>query len=195
MSRSLKTPPPIVFILLSLLVWFGVKNYSKFFSSEQSIPEIVNSNSVTASSSSVSNRLSWGDKLLVDNANDLKQQGIEAYNRQDYRQAADYWRKSLAQFTNDPETVIYLNNARIANSKSYSIVVSAPIGVDVNTAQEILRGVAQAQNEINARGGINGVPLRVAIADDDNEPETAKKASTIFCQKSRYFRCCRSFFQ
>jgi len=41
-----------------------------------------------------------------------------------------------------------------------------------------LRGVAQAQNDLNQAGGINGVPLRVAIARDDNNPEIARQLAT-----------------
>jgi branched-chain amino acid transport system substrate-binding protein len=45
----------------------------------------------------------------------------------------------------------------------------------VNPAQEILRGVAQAQNEINQSGGIKSVPLKVVIANDDNDPRIAQQ--------------------
>ena len=44
----------------------------------------------------------------------------------------------------------------------------------------MLRGVAQAQNEINNRDGINGVPLKVAIANDDNDPAIAQKLAQAF---------------
>ena len=71
--------------------------------------------------------------------------------------------------------MIYLNNARIANNDAYSIAVPIPAGTEITTAEEILRGVAQAQNEINQQGGINGVPLKVFIANDNNNPDTAKQ--------------------
>jgi len=38
-----------------------------------------------------------------------------------------------------------------------------------------LRGIAQAQNFINASGGIKKVPLKVGIANDDNNPEISQK--------------------
>ncbi len=50
----------------------------------------------------------------------------------------------------------------------------------MTTAKEILRGVAQAQDEINQQGGINGVPLKVIIANDDNNPESAKEIAQNF---------------
>ena len=47
----------------------------------------------------------------------------------------------------------------------------------MTTAEEILRGVAQAQDETNQQGGINGVPLKVLIANDNNNPQTAKQVA------------------
>ncbi|MDJ0588448.1 MAG: ABC transporter substrate-binding protein [Pleurocapsa sp. MO_226.B13] len=185
MSRTLKTPPPIVFILLGLLVWSGYKIYPKFpkfFSSESPTPEVVESTNSPVADNSISNRISWGERLSIDTPNELKQKGIIAFQQQNYQQAIDYWQQSLAQFPNDPETVIYLNNAAIGDSKSYSIVVSVPIGADVNTAQEILRGVAQAQKEINAGDGIKGIPLKVAIANDDNDPQIARQLAQSFAE-------------
>ena len=59
-----------------------------------------------------------------------------------------------------------------------------PIGGSLDVAKEILRGVAQAQNEINKRGGIthNGVKtlVQVQIANDDNDPEVAQKIAASF---------------
>ena len=99
---------------------------------------------------------------------------------------ADAYRKYKAYLqntANKPEQLIYKNNALSLAKKtkdSYKIGVSVPIGGDLNVAQEILRGVAQAQNEINHSGGINGKLFMVEIANDDNDPELAKKISKIF---------------
>lgn len=190
MSRSLKSPPPIIFIFLAVIAWLGIKNYPHLTKNVQSTSEIIkprdnhadNKSTIPAqlnnsaeSQDSLSYRISWGEQLFIDTASPLKEQGIKALQQQNTQQAITLWQKSLAQFPNDPETVIYLNNALIGNSQSYSIVVSAPIGVDVDTAQEILRGVAQAQQEVNAAGGVNGIPLRVVIANDDNDPKIAQK--------------------
>lgn len=56
--------------------------------------------------------------------------------------------------------------------------MSVPIGTNLNGSSEILRGVAQAQNEINSSGGIKGVPLKVAIANDDNNPQIAQQIAS-----------------
>ena len=51
---------------------------------------------------------------------------------------------------------------------------SVPIGSDVNAAQEILRSVAQAQTLLNQEGGFDGIPFKVQIIKDDNNPEIAQ---------------------
>ena len=184
MSRTAKKIPPIIYILLGLLIWAGFKIYPKFFNRESSVPKIVKSKSSSVADSFLANRVSWGERLFIDSGKNFvpnsKQQGVAAFKQQNYQQAVTYWQQSLANFPNDPETVIYLNNAAIGDRQSYGIVVPVPLSTDTNTAQEILRGVAQAQQEINAQNGINGIPLKVAIADDANEPEIAQKLARSF---------------
>jgi branched-chain amino acid transport system substrate-binding protein len=101
--------------------------------------------------------------------------GVKAISNGDFEGAIKHLEAYRKNTPNDPEALIYLNNARIGNQKSYTIAISAPIGSDVNGALEMLRGVAQAQDEINKQKGINGLPLRVLIADDDDKSDTAKQ--------------------
>lgn len=101
-----------------------------------------------------------------------------------YDEAVSQLEASLQSNPNDPEALIYLNNARIADQKSYTIAVSVPVGSDINAAQEILRGVAQAQNEINQAGGIQEISLKVLIANDDNDPEVAKQVAAALVKNS-----------
>ncbi|NES21749.1 MAG: ABC transporter substrate-binding protein, partial [Symploca sp. SIO3E6] len=49
---------------------------------------------------------------------------------------------------------------------------------DLAAAQAMLRGVAQAQHQLNEAGGINGVLLKVVISDDGDNPEMAKKIAS-----------------
>ena len=78
----------------------------------------------------------------------------------------------------DPEYLIDTNNKGIGKKKAYTIAVAAPLNTGTqdgdNIGLEILRGVAQAQNEVNNNGGINGKMLRVAIADDGGKVYQAK---------------------
>jgi ABC-type branched-subunit amino acid transport system substrate-binding protein/uncharacterized caspase-like protein len=108
----------------------------------------------------------------------VKLAGVQAFKDGSFDKAVTNLEKYLNKRPNDPEALIYLNNAQISklNKKFYTIAVSAPIGSDINGALEILRGVAQAQYEINhQKGGINGVWLKVLIANDNDDKDTAKK--------------------
>ena len=109
----------------------------------------------------------------------------------------------------DPETLIYLNNTFLEtlNADYYTISVAVPIRrdnagniINSDVAREILRGVAQAQMEVNlaflARhraltiDGAEALPqnaiekngrfkgLRVIIADDGNQVEQSKSVAT-----------------
>ncbi len=71
-----------------------------------------------------------------------------------------------------------LNNAKEGDRTSLTIAVSVPSGSNPNIAQEILRGVAQAQDKINATGGIKGAGLQVEIVNDNNLAEVAKEVAT-----------------
>jgi branched-chain amino acid transport system substrate-binding protein len=123
----------------------------------------------------LSTRLSWGQQSLTPGISTAdRQRGIEAMAANNYAAAIAAFEASLASRRNDPESLIYLNNARIGSGLAHTIAVSVPIANATNIALEILRGVAHAQNQINQAGGINGIPLKVTIASDDNDPEVAK---------------------
>ena len=126
-------------------------------------------------------RLSAGARLLVsDTYSPQKQAGIQALATGNYAEAITSLEASLQTIPNDPEALIYLNNAKIGNARSYTLAVSVPIGSSIDAAKEILRGIAQAQNEINQAGVINGIPLKVIIANDDDNPEIAREIAEEF---------------
>lgn len=131
-----------------------------------------------ASAQSVEERISAGERLLITSAaTPDKEAAAQAIASGNYEEAVSKLEAALQNNRNDPEALIYLNNARIGNQTSFAIAVCAPIGSDLNVAQEILRGVAQAQNELNKAGGIGGVPLKVIIADDENDPTVAQEVA------------------
>lgn len=125
----------------------------------------------------IEKRISVGDKILVTaRSNEAKQAGVEAFAEENYIAASESFESALKSNRNDPETLIYLNNALAARTKDpHRIAVSVPIGGDLDVAQEILRGVAQAQDEVNRGGGINGKLVTVEIANDDNDAEIGLK--------------------
>lgn len=136
-------------------------------------------NQESAANKSVTQRISTGEKSLISSeTTEEKQAAMKAIALGNYQEAVATLEKLRTVNRNEPETLIYLNNARIGNQKSYTIAASVPLGTEVNPAKEILRGVAQAQIEINQKGGIKGIPLKVAIANDDNNPEIAQQVAS-----------------
>jgi branched-chain amino acid transport system substrate-binding protein len=127
-----------------------------------------------------SDRISQGEQILLPSEQPTpKQQAAEALKAGDREAARQYYAAARQVDRNDPETLIYLENTQISGP-CQEIAVSVPIGTDRNGAKEILRGVAQAQTEINAEkatpspGTIAGA-LKVTIVNDDNNPETARR--------------------
>ncbi|MBD1909843.1 MULTISPECIES: ABC transporter substrate-binding protein [unclassified Leptolyngbya] len=175
-------------LLLSLGVW----------SLTQSEPSTQTPNNLLTASdaspqtqpASLEDRMSSGNKILIKREGGnpekpefevAKAKGAAAMAKGDYEEAAAAFTEALKKYPNAPETLIYLNNARIGSEKSYEIAVSVPItGDSPGRALEMLRGFAQAQNEINEAGGINGARLKLKIFDDSDDPKiTEQVASTI----------------
>lgn len=127
----------------------------------------------------VDTHISTGERLLsswqtnADTANADKQEGVAQIAAGNFSRAIPALEAARQRDRSDPETLIYLNNARIGSGRSYTIAAVVPVANAYGSAQEILRGVAQAQDAVNRAGGMNGVPLRVAIADDENQPAIA----------------------
>ena len=127
------------------------------------------------------NRLSYGEKILFNSPKNLdKEAAIKAFWWKNYNQAIRNFNNYLREYPNDPEARIYLENAKIGNKEVIKIGVAVPISSNPPIAQEILRGVAQAQQEINNDGGVNSKFLQIQIANDDNNPEIAQKIAQIF---------------
>jgi branched-chain amino acid transport system substrate-binding protein len=147
-----------------------------------------NSSSVTLTENKdLKERVSLGNHLLITaNSNVTKQEAVKAFDNRKYDVAAKNFAASLASNSNDPEALIYQNNAvALASNNIYKIGVSVPIGGNLDVAQEILRGVAQAQNEVNNAGGIGSKLIVVEIANDDNNPDIAKQIAENFAQDSQ----------
>ncbi len=132
----------------------------------------------SARGNSPANVVSRGEVALTPGSGSPeREQGIAAIAAGNFEQATTALASSLQAHRNDPEALIYLNNARIGTAAAHTIAVVVPVETAANPALEVLRGVAQAQTEINQAGGINGVPLRVLVAPDSPTPEGAAKVA------------------
>ncbi|MGB7440456.1 MAG: bifunctional serine/threonine-protein kinase/ABC transporter substrate-binding protein [Coleofasciculaceae cyanobacterium] len=140
------------------------------------------------------------DNLECQKAFSKKEKGSEDFGKGEYEQAEISFDEAVQRFKaardsnlgcigGDPETLIYLNNAKANQSSTapLTIAVSIPIGGKAtNTiAKKILFGVAHAQNKLNESNGIDGRLLQVIIAKDNtkdnykdlNDPDTAQKVA------------------
>ncbi|MEG4224805.1 bifunctional serine/threonine-protein kinase/ABC transporter substrate-binding protein [Microcoleus sp. N9_B2] len=105
--------------------------------------------------------LSCGEESILEASSPrLKQSGINEFAKSNYREAFQYFKRSwIEQERKDPETLIYMNNALLKAKKAdyYTLAVIIPVRIneqgraEIDLAKEILRGVAQAQTEVNLK--------------------------------------------
>jgi eukaryotic-like serine/threonine-protein kinase len=127
----------------------------------------------------IGDHLSSGEEILIpESETSEKHQGIEAYSLGKYNEAVLLLEKARQKQPNDPEVLIYLNNAWIEAKKVryYTIAVAVPLSSHAHIGMEILRGVAQSQNKlVNDRKKIPSLALKVVIADDANNANQARQ--------------------
>ncbi|MGD1698461.1 ABC transporter substrate-binding protein [Dapis sp. BLCC M229] len=133
--------------------------------------------------------------------------------KKSYQEAAQNLQQSWKTERRDPETLIYLNNTLLEATgvDYYTIAVVVPVLQDetgnvsnVELAEEILRGVAQAQMEANLNlfyqakssnftlpdanfldlKSLNGKGLKVIIANDANLETQAQKVAQTLVKRS-----------
>ncbi|BAZ12863.1 serine/threonine protein kinase [Calothrix sp. NIES-4071] len=111
-----------------------------------------------------------------------------AASKKDFQAAIDLFRQATIVATPtarcyvDPETQIFLNNAKARNSNNLlTVAVVTPInGNSVEfskLSEQLLRGVAQVQNKFNLKNGINGRLLEIMIVRDNNDRTIAQRAA------------------
>ncbi len=182
MSQKKETAVLILTLLITLgLIGAGIWLFKDSIFSQQE----PNSNPSPSNRQPIAQRISFGENILTPGtASPAKREGIQAFADASYDKAVANLQAALKIKQNDPEALIYFNNARIGSEKNYTIAASVPLTTETNSALEILRGIAQAQNEINATGGIKGVPLKVGIANDDNNPNIAQQIAQTLVKNS-----------
>ncbi len=156
--------------------------------------------------------VSSGEKILVQtSAIWSKQRGINEFASLNYLEALKLLKQSWREDRRDPETLIYINNALLKsiNAEYYTIAIVVPVRsnqdgsiINANLAEELLRGIAQAQTEVNLslitpnnsnkdfpgqelleKKPLKGKGLRVIIADDGNIKSYAvKRANSLVAQ-------------
>ncbi|QJB46614.1 ABC transporter substrate-binding protein [Dolichospermum flos-aquae] len=134
-------------------------------------------------------RISRGDRTFSPETTNIpRDKGIQALKKGDYPQAANLFKQAIKAKQNDPEVLIYYNNALARQQGSpFTLAVVVPLDKDQddrNDAQEILRGVAQAQNKFNSNKGLNGRLLEIVIANDSNTEKAKEVAQSLIKDSS-----------
>jgi ABC-type branched-subunit amino acid transport system substrate-binding protein len=124
-------------------------------------------------------RISNGDRTLFPNfKNTSRDLGIKAFKQKNYKEAIKLFGQAVEAKRNDPEVLIYYNNALARDQGNpITLAVAVPADNNANFAQEMLRGVAQAQYQFNQKNGLNGRLLEIKIANDAGQPQQAKQVA------------------
>jgi ABC-type branched-subunit amino acid transport system substrate-binding protein/DNA-binding CsgD family transcriptional regulator len=109
-----------------------------------------------------------------------------AKNEHDPKKALKLYEHAVNGDRSDPYIQIYLNNAKARQvGDPFRIgVVIAKAGNDFHefASTQVLRGVADAQNEFNQKGGKNGRLLEIDIRNDGNRRSDAEEIAKKFAK-------------
>ena len=156
---------------ISFLLWLVTSRVER---AVQTQPTTTTLASDAALPNVIKKRVSVGAQSLFPEPSEGKSKAVEAIANGEYDSAVTAFNGALSANPNDPEAFIYRNNARIGDDRAYAIAVVAPAGESSEVGMEILRGVAQAQDDINRNGGISGTPIKLVLVNDENDPNVAK---------------------
>jgi branched-chain amino acid transport system substrate-binding protein len=116
------------------------------------------------------NNFSWGEEFLTPQKSmcNASSAATIAFGLHDYNTAERYYKDYVKKCSYEPEAQIYLSNTVAIKTNNFTrVAVSVPISrkyKGVEHSEEILRGIALAQNEWNANKGNR--QLVVGIAND-----------------------------
>lgn len=125
---------------------------------------------------------STGDRTLFPGQSNLdKSRGITAFQEKNYQQAAKYFEQAKEAARNDPESLIYKNNAKARARESpecpLTLALVVPITEKGTSAEEMMRGVADAQEQYNKNSQQGDRLLQILLVNDGNKPELAEQAA------------------
>ncbi|AFW96576.1 TPR repeat and extracellular ligand-binding domain-containing protein [Anabaena sp. 90] len=134
-------------------------------------------------------RISRGNRTFFPEINNIyRDQGIQAFKKGNYQEAIKLFKEAVNANRYDPEVLIYYNNSLARQQGSpFTLAVVVPLDKnqdDKNNTPEILRGVAQAQDQFNQKKGLNGRLLEIVIANDSNTEKAKEVAQELIKDSS-----------
>jgi len=170
--RSQKSPL-LGIVAIAIILLLGGSGFwylgSRIFGSEtEEARTNGGKSSVILSETAVNSQLiSQGEKVLFIGGKNERQKSTAAaaFASQNWEEAIREYQQAYNTDPNDPEAKIYLNNSQARKTGNpLTMAVVIPISQSVNEAKEVLRGVAQYQEEFNR--GLPGRFLEVVIVDE-----------------------------
>ncbi|MBO1066967.1 MULTISPECIES: ABC transporter substrate-binding protein [Nostocales] len=131
-------------------------------------------------------RISRGNSTFFPEINNIpRDKGIQAFQQGNYPEATKFFEQAKKANPYDPEVLIYYNNS-LARQKGSPLTLAVVVPVDKSTitTQEVLRGVAQAQNQFNQNKGLNSRLLEIVIANDSNTEKAKEVAQELIKDSS-----------
>lgn len=148
----------------------------------QPVPDVDQEPPANVCDTELAPDLSCGERVLVPGPRPKeKSLGVKLAKQGDYAEAVE-WLEQAWEKQRDPETLIYLNNARVRTqspdqSSIYTIAVAVPLNDTPDGTSdvglEILRGVAQAQDQATHEQ----LKVQVLLANDANQPDRAQQVA------------------
>jgi ABC-type branched-subunit amino acid transport system substrate-binding protein len=153
-------------LIMSILGWQSPQIITLLLSAYQAEPELF----------------SQGERTLFGGQENFnRDRGFEAFKKQNYSKAVEYFQKAVDAYPKDPELLIFYNNAKAIaqaaaiKSKPLTLAIVIPVTARREISQEVLRGLAQAQDKFNKDGGVNDQLLKIVIANEGNQENQARK--------------------
>jgi ABC-type branched-subunit amino acid transport system substrate-binding protein len=104
--------------------------------------------------------------------------GVEAFKQGKYEKAMQLFKQAIDGDPTDPIPQIFWNNAEARQrGNSLKLAVVASIDYYETAARAVLRGAADAQDKFNKSQGDQAPLIELVIANDENEPEAARKVA------------------
>jgi hypothetical protein len=149
----------IIFLIAFLAIIIGAFGISDVFKPKDDASLKIGLKEEVLINASDCPGISLGEEILIKQDIPKKEELEKAFAGRDYQQFKNLLGDYLKQHPNSPELRVYWNNAKAAllSKNPIKIAVSIPIGTNPDIAQEILRGVALAQNEFNNRNNETGI--------------------------------------
>ncbi|MBD2390243.1 ABC transporter substrate-binding protein [Aphanizomenon flos-aquae NRERC-008] len=126
-------------------------------------------------------RISRGNSIFFSEiTNTYRDKGIQAFQQANYQEAITLFQQAVDANRYDPEVLIYYNNS-LARQQGSPFTLAVVVSLDKNktTPVEVLRGVAQAQDQFNRNKGLNRRLLEIVIANDSNTKKAKEVAQEL----------------